>query len=384
MTHALLLGPDAGPLLRTALAGVGGRLRAARATSAAVQPGGAAVVQYRATVERADGTTTSELLAATTGSRIPDGAAVLEGEVDGRAVRVGLWRWPQDPALPALADAADPERLARVLAAAGLGRTGPLRVRVRSYRPGRRAVLEVDGGGPRLFCKVVRPSAVDALRVRHDLVAAALPVPPVLAATADGLVVLPEAAGTPVRALLDRSGPLPDGPALDALLDRLPAALTALPPGRHRPGDHLARAGHFGGVLAATTGVRPDALLDRLAAAPRGEHPLVPVHGDFYEAQLLAEDGAVTGLLDVDTAGGGHRADEWATLLAHLSVLPGGARRWGADLLAHAERRVPRAELRPRIAAVVLGLATGPFRVQQTGWADLTARRVALAAQWLG
>lgn len=381
---AVLLGPDAGTLLQTALDGVGGRLRAARVVGVAVQPSGATVARYAATVDRADGTSTRETLVATTGSRILEGAVVLDGPV-----RVGLWRWPQDPALPALATAADPARLRAALSAAGLARSAEPEVRVRAYRPGRRAVLEVTGGGPRLFCKVVRPSAVDALRARHDLIGRALPVPPVLAATPDGLLVLPAADGTPVRTLLaggrSRTGAaLPDGPALDALLDRLPDAVAALPTGRrHRPGDHLPRAAHFADVLALTTGTRPDGLVDRITAAPRGAHPVVAVHGDFYEAQLLARDGAVTGLLDVDTAGGGHRIDEWATLLAHLSVLDGPARRWGADLLAHAERRFARAELRPRIAAAVLGLATGPFRVQQPGWADHTARRLALAGRWL-
>ncbi len=381
--HALLLGPEAGELLQAALDGVGGRLRSVRVSTVAVRPTGATVVQYAATVERADGSTTREILAATTGARIPDGATVLEGD----GVRVGLWRWPLDPALPALATAADPVRLAAALAGVGLGRTAEPDVRVRAYRPGRRAVLEVTGGGPRLFCKVVRPAAVDALVARHDLLAPVLPVPPVLAALPDGLLVLPEAPGTPLRTLLaDPSarsgGTLPAGPALDALLDGLPDTVATLP-ARGRPGDHLGRAEHFADVLGLTTGVRPAALVDRLAAAPRGDHAPVPVHGDFYEAQLLADGGAVTGLLDVDTAGAGHRIDEWATLLAHLSVLTGPARRWGADLLAHAERRFAREELRPRIAAAVLGLATGPFRVQQPGWADHTARRIALAERWL-
>ncbi|WP_300011896.1 aminoglycoside phosphotransferase family protein [Pseudonocardia sp.] len=384
---ALLLGPGAGELIQVALHGVGGRLRALRVATVGVQPTGATVVQYTATVDRADGTTSTETLAATTGSRIPDGAAVVAGEVGGEPVEVGLWRWPQDPALPALATATDPHLLAAALDAAGLPHRGVARVRVRAYRPGRRAVLEVTGECTRLFCKVVRPAAVDALRVRHDLLAPVLPVPPVLAATGGGLVVLPAAAGTPVRALLSEGGAPPGGPELDALLDRLPPALVDLPTRRSAPGGHLDRARHFADVLALTshTGctARLDALVERLAVADRGDHPTVAVHGDFYESQLHAEGGRVTALLDVDTAGGGRRIDDWATLLAHLSVLGGPARSWGAELLAHAERRFARAQLRPRVAAAVLGLATGPFRVQQPGWADHSEWRVALAERWL-
>ncbi|MGQ0573367.1 MAG: phosphotransferase, partial [Pseudonocardia sp.] len=129
------------------------------------------------------------------------------------------------------------------------------------------------------------------------------------------------------------------------------------------------------------------ALSHRLAGAHPGGEPLVPVHGDLYDSQLLVDGGRVTGLLDVDTAGGGHRVDDWANLLAHLSVLAdeglAPARGYGAELLAHAERRLPRGRLRPRVAAAVLGLATGPFRVQQRDWAARTERRLDLAQRWL-
>jgi len=40
--------------------------------------------------------------------------------------------------------------------------------------------------------------------------------------------------------------------------------------------------------------------------------------------------------------------------------------------------------LRPRVAAVLVGLATGPFRVQQADWPVGTAARLALAEEWAG
>ena len=36
------------------------------------------------------------------------------------------------------------------------------------------------------------------------------------------------------------------------------------------------------------------------------------------------------------------------------------------------------------MAAVLVGLATGPFRVQQTQWPEGTADRLALAEEWAG
>jgi aminoglycoside phosphotransferase len=381
---SLLLGAEAPELLAVALEGYRSRLRAVRVVTVGVQPSGSTVVQYAADVERADGSRTRETLAATTGDRIPEGAAVLAGH----GVRVGVWRWPQDPALPALATATDPVRLSAALRDAGLPRDGITRIRTRAYRPGRRAVLEVEGGGPRLYVKVVRPRAVGALRDRHDLLASHVPVPRALAATSDGMLVLDECPGGSLRSHLSRDLPVPSPADLDELLGELPSALLDLP----RRRSHLERVPHFAAVLTATavTGEaersRLDTLATRLAQADPGTHPDVAVHGDFYDGQLLCDEQRITGLVDVDTAGPGHRIDEWATLLAHLSVLAlhgtAAARHYGARVLAHAEERFARPELRPRVAAAVLGLATGPFRVQQAGWALHTQARLELAEQW--
>jgi phosphotransferase family enzyme len=381
---SLLLGAEAPELLAVALEGYRSRLRAVRVVTVGVQPSGSTVVQYATDVERADGHRTRETLAATTGDRIPEGAAVLAGH----GVQVGVWRWPQDPALPALATATDPVRLSAALRAAGLPRDGVTRIRMRAYRPGRRAVLEVEGGGPRLYVKVVRPRALAALRARHDLLAAHVPVPRPLAATADGMLVLGECPGVSLRSHLSRDLPVPPPADLDELLDALPPALLRLP----RRRTHLERVPHFTAVLAATavTGeaerARLDALASSLAQVDPGTHPDVAVHGDFYDGQLLCSDQRITGLVDLDTAGPGHRIDEWATLLAHLSVLAlhgtAAARRYGARVLAHAGERFAGSQLRPRVAAAVLGLATGPFRVQQTGWGQHTQARLQLAEQW--
>ncbi len=114
----------------------------------------------------------------------------------------------------------------------------------------------------------------------------------------------------------------------------------------------------------------------------------MPVHGDFCESQLLVDGGVVTGLLDVDTAGRGHRIDDWATMLAHLVLLervlprPRTVVRHRAEVEAALLRRWPAAQLRPRVAAVLLGLATGPFRVQQADWPARTEERIALAEAW--
>jgi hypothetical protein len=52
-------------------------------------------------------------------------------------------------------------------------------------------------------------------------------------------------------------------------------------------------------------------------------------------------------------------------------------------MLHRFDRAVDPALLRYGVAAVALGLATGPFRVLEPGWRATTARRVRLAEHWL-
>jgi Ser/Thr protein kinase RdoA (MazF antagonist) len=236
---------------------------------------------------------------------------------------------------------------------------------------------------------VVRPVAVARLVGAHTVLGGVVPVPPVLGCTDDGVVVLAGLPGTPMRALLTGDGAgLPAAATLDALLDALPAAGTSAAGrrgvARGRLGDHAAVLG----LAAPELRPRLDRLVDALRAADPGRHPEVPVHGDFYESQLLVDGGSVVGLLDLDTVGRGHRIDDWATLIGHLvlqeSLLPAPATaaRYRADLESAALRRWPPGELRPRVAAVLLGLATGPFRVLQRDWRVRTDARIRLAEAW--
>jgi hypothetical protein len=380
----LLLGEDAAGLVGAAAHGAGAELRSWAPRQVTHQPGSSTVVQYRAELAWPDREPTSDTIVAATGRRIPEGADVLD---DG-TTRVAVWRWPLDPGLPGVARAIDRDRVAALLDDLGVdGRS--LQLRLRAYRPGRRAVVEATGRQGRLFLKVVRPSKVEGLHRLHRDLSSHLPVPDSLGWTDDGVVVLPAVPGTTLRELL-RSGSseVPAPADIDGLLDRLPPSLLA---GTPRQGL-VEAAAHHGGVVAATL---PSAagqvhdLLGRLAALDLPQHPLVPVHGDLYEAQVLVERGRVSGLLDVDTAGAGHRIDDLANLLAHLSVLglvsahPKPVKRYGAAVLAHAEARFDRADLRARVAAGIVGLATGPFRVLEARWEANTRRRLELAAEWL-
>ncbi|NLV55761.1 MAG: phosphotransferase [Acidimicrobiales bacterium] len=381
----LLVGDDAGELLAAVAGAAGSRLERWHARQVNHQPGRSTVVQYDADLRHPDGTTTTETLVATTGLKVPDGGAAI---FDDGATRAAVWRWPADPFLPGLPAAIDPARVGALLDDLGIG-GGAVSVRIRAYRPGRRAVVEVTGSRGRLFLKVLRPAKVEALHDVHRDLARHLPVPDSLGWTDDGVVVLTAIPGRTLREAMRTNQPPPPGPdQVVALLDRLPASLADQPERR----GLVSAAEHHATVIAATVPAvsdRVDEILDAIRPERGDPGPVVPVHGDLYEAQVLCHAGRVTGLLDVDTAGAGRRIDDLANFCAHLSVLALDSdrsklvKRYGAAVLAEAERDHDRSELRRRIAAAVLSLSTGPFRVLEPGWSARTRRRLDLAAEWL-
>jgi aminoglycoside phosphotransferase len=380
----LLTGPDAGDILRAALRDTGGEVLAWRTHQVDLQPRRGSTAAYRVRVRWADGRVSEERFGAFTGA--PPPGALTVGDADDR---VTVWRFPHDPYLPGLAAAHDPVAVADLLRTFGLG-GGPARLRVRAYRPRRRAVIEAVGASGRLFLKVVRPERVEPLHERHRLLTGAgVPAPQSLGYTPEGVLVLSALPGQTLReALRDPDTPVPSGAAILELLGRLPPELTAAP----RRRSWLDRAGHYAAVVAGALPGESERVtrLAEAVAAEAGTGPTVPVHGDFYENQVRVRDGRITGLLDIDTAGPGDRIDDLACLLGHLSVLTRHGRepatavgRIGARYLAAFERVVDPADLRYRVAAVVLSLATGPHRVQELQWQRATRYRIDLAQRWL-
>ena len=326
--------------------------------------------------------------------RLRDGAGerleVLVVRVRAADPEPQVWRFPDDPDLPGLPAAVQEGSVRALLDRCGVD-PGPLELRVRGYRPGRRAVVEVRTPAVRLFVKVVRPSAVASLAERHRLLrAAGVPVPQVVRVQDDGRLVLEALAGTSLRARLREGGdPAPSGTDVLELLDLLPPGLCGLPRRTSWTDDVRTHAAVTAGALPGEAD-RCRQLADGVRAAVHDDVPDAPVHGDLYDAQLLLSGGRVSGLLDVDTAGPGRRADDLACLLGHAHVLalaePGHAAttvalvgRWLAEL----DRSVDPLDLRARTAGVVVSLATGPYRVQAAGWQALTVARLDLAERWL-
>jgi hypothetical protein len=86
----------------------------------------------------------------------------------------------------------------------------------------------------------------------------------------------------------------------------------------------------------------------------------------------------------------GRAGEDQAAMIGHLSLWqqisaqPERTRRLGDRFLSAWDRRFDQGDLRRRAAAVILSLATGPFRVQRPAWPEETVRRIRLAESWVG
>jgi Ser/Thr protein kinase RdoA (MazF antagonist) len=200
-------------------------------------------------------------------------------------------------------------------------------------------------------------------------------------------VVLEALPGRSLRTAL-RCGESVDPSELTAILNRLPADLLNAPPRSswlERTRDYARIVGDAVPALAPWASELADEVV---ADSTKG--PTVPVHGDFYEAQLFVDARPqVSGLLDVDTAGLGDRLDDLGCLVGHLSVLAEVLPQHAPSIeyqlgrcLETFDRQVDPRQLRLRTAAVVLSLATGPHRVQESGWQQATKNRLVLAERW--
>lgn len=306
------------------------------------------------------------------------GAGVVRLDDGERALHV--WRHPHDPALPGLEVGSTPARVADRLRAAGVD--APVTsLETVTYRPLRRAVLRARTAAGAVYVKVVRPSRVGDLVRRHALFAERpgprdVAAPQVLTWSADGVVLLAEAPGASVAALVAATPAARQATCLDPaevlrVATGLPPAGLALP---RRPA-WADRLDHYLADLREVHGVGADRLEPLAAAigvvvASADPGPLGVTHGDLHAANLLLDPAAsaprLGTVLDVDTLGPGYLVDDLACAVAHLAVLPVLGPRAYAGVGGLVERwlkafdgEVDPALLRARAAAVVVSLASG-------------------------
>lgn len=368
--ETLLSGEAARGPLEAILDQSGARLASFSISQISYRPGRRITVAYDTVL-----TTRAHLPVVLAAGEIPPGAAVLESE----GHRLGAWTAWKDPALPGLAMVLDRATRRELLKPLGVP-DAPTSVRVRSYRPGKRAVVEVEGDGIRLFVKTIRPKDVEALQETHTALAGSLPIPRSLGWSPDtGIVVLEPMAGVPLSSAPDQG---PDPGLLLGLLDRLPRLERRTPSRVTRLATHLR--------ILRRIAPSQQRRLERIEQAARSlvDSEPTPVHGDFHSGQILVSRGALTGLVDVDTVGVGHLPDDYANLLAHLHVVAlgdtsGGAARYGERCYRAAVPTADPVDLRVRVAATLVGYASGPWSRQEHGWPSRVDRLIEAACQWL-
>lgn len=380
----VLLGESAIEVLAAAGGAAGFAVEEAVASQVRYVPGRSVTVQYRTKLTEPSGRQSAPMLVAASGVDVPEGTPIVSAD----DMTVAVWRFPRDPFLPGLASALDSTATANLLGQLGAPTQG-VKLRARAYRATRRAVVEARGDGETIYLKVVRPSRVAALQSRHSALAPHVPIPHSLGWSRPlGIVALQALGGRTLRVAIEAGErELPSAPALVGLLDQFPDPGPDAPTvkGAYQRSPEHARL--IGTVLPESTEHLQE-IVPAVAGATLIE-PAVAVHGDFHSSQVLVDSGHIVGLVDVDTAGIGQRTDDLANLigqLATLSLVSGQSQAidaYVADLLTHFDLITDPSALRMRVAAVVLGLATGPFRVQSADWPEETLRRLALARQWI-
>ncbi len=264
-----------------------------------------------------------------------------------------------------------------------VGTQDPLELSYRSYWPGRRAVLQaIDPASnePRLFVKVVRPSAFERVHQVHALLADHLPVArPVAAVSELGILALEALPGRTISACLADPAATPPAPAeLVELITRL--GTNELPPRPARRTTAAKVASHVR-LLSHLLPDEADALawFEELYGDERPQ-PLTTVHADLHEEQVLSLGGRVTGLLDVDDAGPGQLVDDLALLVARVRARGHErAQAYAGELLDAFDTVVDPFELRRRAAGALLGRATAPFRTQRPDWRTTSRERIRTA-----
>lgn len=229
-----------------------------------------------------------------------------------------------------------------------------------AHRPERRAVVRLADGA---YAKVVRPErTTEVARAATTAAATGLRVPRVLDVDpAAGVVTTSALPGRTLHDLL-RTGSADVLPTAREV-GRVLAALHASPlaPGAvvHDAAAEQRVLDRWTGLAAAHGAGAAVAPVDGLAAGPG---PLVPVHRDLHDKQLLVDEDGSVGLLDFDLAAAGEAALDLANLLVHLEL--------------RAQQGLCRPELaRAAADAVLAGYLPGPDVRRRLAAYDEAARR---------
>lgn len=185
---------------------------------------------------------------------------------------LGVWRHPNDPALPGLRTAVTPGGLAPILKPVAPD-VDPHVVEMITLQPLQRATLRIGRPRNEVFVKVVPPWRVERVADHHRRArAGGVPAPDVLHGDhALGLIVLTALPGRTFAEHLEEGLPVPTAEQ-----------------------------------IWQTIATISDTVI---------------THGDLHDRQILLDDhGHITGVVDFDDAGDGELLDDLARLLAHVRM----------------------------------------------------------------
>ncbi len=296
---------------------------------------------------------------------------------------VEMFRYPDDPYLPGLSEAADPETAHGLI-----GRhvlvfpSRRVRVELVRYRPRSRAVLRHRVGKVRLYVRVMHPSRMPTLLEAAKLVdRSGFAVPRVTGRWDEGGVVwLSEIPGANMRRSLRRGHPPTPGVLLDGLesLWRLPSHPTGVRPfglsGRYYYASRIIR--HAVDKGRASSLLRDiSRILDPFVD---GWKPSGIAHNDFYDDQMIVLPDGRLALVDFEEIGPGDPMLDIGNFLAHL--------KWNSTFRKNADHdpnglyydlfratvlgryRWNEADLNLREAVCLFRISTNPIRRPRSGW----------------
>jgi Ser/Thr protein kinase RdoA (MazF antagonist) len=270
--------------------------------------------------------------------------------------------------------------------------------RLLSHRPESRAVVRIGGddAAESRFVKIVAPQRVERLVAPLRLLAGselAFRVPTLLESrAAEGHVVLASIPGQSLHDLLAEPARFVAGAAAAGEALRSLHRLSAPGLRQHHAGrvvEELERRVRFLDAFHPPLAGRIGALLGAVAEALErdGRGPLVPVHRDFHDKQVVLDGDGGVGVLDFETLSLGEAAMDVANALAHfeLRALQGlcstatAAAAAGAILDAYHPSAATGRRLGPHLDATRLRLATlYALRPMWTDVPDLLLARVGL------
>ena len=315
-----------------------------------------------------------------------------------------LFRYPDDPFLPGLVDAASPIEAHKLLAKHLPISPHRIRVEPVRYRPGVRAVLRhVVSWGPArksqitMFARVMPPARLPRLLTAATLAdSSGFSLPPVVASWPEGGVVwMSEVPGETLRQRIRSGTPPEPNRILDALA---PLWETPLKAAQGRPLDILGGYKSTGRLLAHVLEDEEAAqqpflqVMDALGPFAKAWRPSALAHNDFHDDQVLITPADRLALVDFEEVGAGDAQFDVANLMAHLHWMARfgnapeacGAYRAGVRSAALDRFGWDARDLDVREAYGIFRLASNPVRQMRRDWASRVESGLSLAAEVLG